>query len=144
MSLITNVSGGVATVIVPASNSEIDIPFRIGTTGGVATTSDTFQKALAHLLSIAMTRTSERVMRPTYGVGLQSMVFEDSNALSFQQAGLALQTAFSASESAVATVSVAVVQQGATFVFQVDFTVNQDPTVHRAIFNFAGQLVGST
>lgn len=145
MSLITNIAGGITTVVTPGSAAQMAVPFSFGPFGGVATTTDSYQQALAHLLSIAMTSPSERVMRPTYGVGLRGMVFENGNLLSFQTAAAALQAAFTTSESSVATVAVSVAQQAAgSYVFQVNFTVNQDPVLHQAVFDYAGQLVGSS
>lgn len=145
MSLVTNISGGISSVIVPAANFEVSTPFQFTGSGRVATLSDPTQRAIQHLLALAMTAPSERVMRPTYGVGLRNMVFEESSVTSFTQAAGALQSAFAASESAIATVTVNVVQQNAsTFAFQVEFTVNQDPVVHQAVFDYSGNLIGAS
>lgn len=144
--IISNIPGQVSTITVPPDNYEISLPLRVDSAGRVATVSTTVAKAIQHLLSLALTAPGERVMRPNYGVGIQQLVFENSSMAEYQSVARLLQQAYMSIESDYVTnVSVSVVQTpNKVILFQVSFTLANDTRVHQALFNYAGQLVGSS
>ena len=58
------------------SQVEIDQPFRVDPQGHIAFTSDPKRVLMNRVRTIIGTELGERVMRPDYGVALQSMLFE--------------------------------------------------------------------
>lgn len=54
----------------------IDLPFRIGADGGVATTDDPDRQIRQRLVSIVGTEPTERLMLPEFGVPVASFLFE--------------------------------------------------------------------
>lgn len=73
----------VTPVVAPSPNGvEVQVPFQIDlSTGGVAQLTDYYSIMQQHVLTILMTNILERVMLPTYGVGLETKVFSSSNEL---------------------------------------------------------------
>jgi phage baseplate assembly protein W len=55
---------------------EIRVPFAIGTSGGISTTTDPATQAAQHLISVIGTSLTERVMRPSYGTSAQATLFD--------------------------------------------------------------------
>lgn len=145
MSFVNSV--GAVSTFVPAATVEIDQPFRIDGTGGVAVSSDPVRRAIQHIMAIAFTIPGERVMRPTMGAGIQTLVFENSDFGRFQAVAANLQSIYASSSSGYFVASVLVsesAQSPGTFNFVVSFTIGQSPAIHQAVFNYKGQLVGST
>jgi hypothetical protein len=133
-------------VIVPNVPAEIVAPLRLNNKGGVAFTTDPAVRARQHILAIAMTTPGERVMRPTYGAGLQQLTFQ-SNPAMFGVALQRLQQALQVTEGGFTVTDVAFKNSGqspGTVLFQVTFTVDNDPTQHQALFDFNGHFVGTT
>lgn len=145
MTFIANIPGGVTTATAPPVGAEIAQPFRIDSTGAVTVIVDRAQAAIQHLLSIALTSPGERVMRPTFGGGLNHLVFEEGSLGQFQKAAQTLQAAYSVVEGGVVNVVVGVTKvRDGVFAFDVKFKLDQDPVVHQAVFDFRGNLVGET
>jgi hypothetical protein len=146
MSFVSNIPGQVSTVTVPPGSIEISVPFSIDPSGDIAVVSDPVRRACQYLQALALTSPGERVMRPTYGVGLRRMVFENSTLADFKEAALQLQSAFLRADLGnISNVSVSVATApGNVFLFQATFTLEQDTQLHRAVFNYKGQLVGSS
>lgn len=145
MSFVNNL--GAVSTFVPASTIEIDQPFRIDGTGGVAVSSDLIHRAVQHIMAIAFTLPGERVMRPTMGAGIQALVFENSDFGRFQAVAANLQAIYASSSSGYFVASVTVTESATapgTFNFAVGFTVGQDPAIHQAVFDYKGNLVGSS
>lgn len=141
---VINTPGGISNVVIPPSNYEIAQPFHIDSTGGVAVLTDPVQAAIQHLLMIALTNPGERVMRPSYGAGLSGLVFASSPMADFSRAAAILQDAYNQYDGGFASVQVSVQQQDVgTYVFSVTFTLDQDPTIHQAVFDYAGNLIGT-
>lgn len=145
MTFVSNLPGSVSTVTAPPNVAEIAVPFSVDTTGNIATITDPVARAAQHLIDVALTAPGERVMRPTYGIGIQRMLFENATLAEYRQVAQALQMAYSIFETgSLSNIAVSVLQIGAEYVFQVRFTLDQAPQVHQAVFNYAGQLVGSS
>lgn len=145
--VIDTPSGVAVVVITPTSPAEIDAPFRFDQTGLVAFTTDPADRARQHILSVAFTLPGERVMRPTYGAGLQSLVFETGNEMVFLEALDRLQTVYDNADGEYTVTDVSLVpsnQQLGTWLFSVTFKLNQDAMVHEALFDASGNLVGTT
>jgi uncharacterized protein len=64
---------------------EMSQPFNIDGNGVVAYDSDPAAWARNHILALLLTAPGERVMRPTYGVGIFRYVWENQDALTQQQ-----------------------------------------------------------
>jgi hypothetical protein len=143
---LMDVNYAVTTTIVPSNPYEIVQPFQLGTGGFVATTNDPVQQAVSHILAVALTRATERPMRPSYGVGLQSMLFSNSPLSEFQTAAGAMQKMYASQESTSFVTSVSVTRNStdpSSYVFSVAFALDQTNDVHAAIFDYAGTLVGT-
>ena len=142
---IINTPGQISRTVQQPSNYELAQPFHVDATGGLAVVTDPIQVALQHLLMIAFTMPGERVMRPSYGAGLQSLVFSNAPLAVFNRAAQVLQQAYMQTDGGgITNVSVAVKQlDTGTYAFSVSFTVDQDPIVHQAVFDYAGNLIGS-
>jgi len=142
---VSNIPGQVATVTAPPYPLEIAEPFRVGPGGDILTISDPVAVAAQFFLDIALTAPGERVMRPGYGVGLRRLVFENAGMTQFRQFAAQLQTAFTANNNGYANITVGVIQRpGGVYAFEVNFTIDQSPILHQAVFDAAGNLVGST
>lgn len=143
---IVNQIGAVTTAVVTAPpKPEIKQPFQIDPSGQVAVESDPVQNALAHILAIAFTLPRERVMRPTYGVGVQSLVFSNFDITHFQRAAVALQTALAQTDGIMSTVTVSAVPNPAepgTYAFSVNFALDSSTVTHEALFDYSGNLIG--
>lgn len=141
---VINTPGGISQVVTQPAEYEISQPFRFDSTGGLAAVTDPLQVAIQHLMAIAFTMPGERVMRPNYGVGIQGLVFSDSTLTDFTRAAAVLQQAYSQYEGGFVSAQVSVRQmETGTYVFSVSFIVGQDPNVHEAVFDAAGNLIGS-
>ena len=140
--------GSVTTVIItPVSPAEIDTPFRFGTEGLVAFTTDPVRRAQEHIIAVAFTRPGERPMRPTYGAGIQSLVFENNDLALFQAALTKLKDAYVSADGDFSVTDVTLKpsnQEAGTWLFAVTYMLNQDPNVHQAVFDTTGNFVGTT
>lgn len=90
---------------------EVLVPFQINpATGQVATVSE-YQDVIAqHVLSVLMTARTERVMLPTYGVGMETYVFQPDTPLVSAQIQSSVISAFKNWEPAVSIQNVNVRQ----------------------------------
>jgi phage baseplate assembly protein W len=70
---------------------EMAQPVHINAQGSIADDVDPAMWARNHILAILMTMTGERVMRPTYGVGVQKLLFENDTTMIQQQILAAIQ-----------------------------------------------------
>ena len=59
-----------------ADQIEIGTPFRIDSLGSVGTITGLVASVRSHIVAIITTRLGERVMRPTYGSDVHSLVFD--------------------------------------------------------------------
>jgi hypothetical protein len=133
--------------IIPNTPSELVQPFQVGIGGSLEVTSDPTVQAVASILSVAFTLPTERVMNPNIGVGIQSMLFSNSPLSQFEIVASQMQTQYGNLEATSFVASVSVAQNptdSSSFVFSVEFTLDQGVTVHTAIFNYAGDLVGTS
>lgn len=99
--------------IVPSAPTgiEIMVPFQIDpATGGVAVLNNYVQILAQHILTIIMTAQGERIMLPSYGVGLENMLFQPiyTNTPGLLQSDLT--NAIQSFEPAVTVQSVTVVE----------------------------------
>lgn len=144
---IMNTAGAITVTIVPSTPAELIVPFQLGPGGVLATTNDPVQQALNHILAVAFTLPTERVMNPNIGVGVQAMLFSNSPLAVFQEVASQMQTLYQSLESASFVTDVSVTQNptnSTEYVFTVTFALDQDTAVHTAVFNYAGQLVATT
>lgn len=145
MSYVVNTPGGISNVVVPTEAYEISVPFGIAIGGGIGVVTDPGQVSIQHILSIAFTDPGERVMRPTYGTGLTGLVFSDSPYSDFTRAASLLQQTFQQYDGIFATIEVTVQeQQPGQYVFSVTFILSNDSTVYQAVFDYAGNLIGTS
>jgi uncharacterized protein len=77
----------VMTFIVPTNFSqlppvwEMSQPFQVDATGEIAFDTDPYMWARNHILALLLTNPGERVMRPSYGIGILNFVFENDNPI---------------------------------------------------------------
>jgi phage baseplate assembly protein W len=81
---------------------EVMVPFQINPATGQVMTVNQYQEIIAqHVLSILMTAKGERVMLPTYGVGMQNYVFQPDTPLVEADIQSTIQASFKTWEPAV-------------------------------------------
>ena len=81
---------------------EVMVPFQINPATGQVMTINQYQEIIAqHVLSVLMTAKGERVMLPTYGVGMQNYVFQPESALVAAEIQSTITNAFKTWEPAV-------------------------------------------
>jgi uncharacterized protein len=81
---------------------EVMVPFQINPATGQVMTVNQYQEIIAqHVLSVLMTAPGERVMLPTYGVGMQNYVFQPGTPLVEAQIQSTIQSSFKTWEPAV-------------------------------------------
>ena len=104
------------TTVIPVNPTspagiEVLVPFQINpATGQVATVSAYTDVLAQHVLSILMTARGERVMLPTYGVGMQNYVFQPEVPLIAAQIQSSIQREFKAWEPSATIQNVSVLQ----------------------------------
>jgi phage baseplate assembly protein W len=145
---LINQLGAVTQAVTVPSNYETYQPFQVAGTGEIAQVlTGSLQSAIQHILSLAFTSPEERVMLPTYGVGVQTLLFSPNSYSEFVLVAQNLQDAFTNTDQAIGTVNVSVVespQQPGTYAFSVSFTIDQSPVEHQAVFDYQGNLVGAS
>lgn len=60
---------------------ELSVPFAVAITGEIAFTDDPVQQLTDHVTTLIGTEKGERLMRPDYGAGTQSFLFEDNDGV---------------------------------------------------------------
>ena len=81
---------------------EVLVPFQINPATGQVMTVNQYQEIIAqHVLSVLMTAKGERVMLPTYGVGMQNYVFQPESQLVEAEIQSTIQSSFKTWEPAV-------------------------------------------
>jgi hypothetical protein len=119
-------------------------PFHIDVTGAVAYDTDPVQWAKNHILAILLTSSGERVMRPTYGVGMYQMVFENDNPLIEQQLLIAIQMAMAMWEPNITIEICKFLPQpnySGIVELEVGFSVGSLPTVYTVSYAISGRGV---
>lgn len=109
--------------------------------GSVAIETDPVAWARNHILAILLTAPGERVMRPTYGVGVLNYVFESTDPFSEQNLVNQVQMAVSLWEPTITINQCRVVQQEAfsgIFQLQITFSIGSSPTTHTVVFSLGG------
>ena len=90
---------------------EVMVPFQINPATGQVAIVQNYQNIIAqHVLSILMTAARQRVMLPTYGVGMENYVFQPDTPLIGAQIQASVQQAFKTWEPAVQILNVNVVR----------------------------------
>lgn len=104
------------TTVIPAvplapTGIEVMTPFQINPATGQVATVQNYQLVLAqHVLSVMMTAIPERVMLPTYGVGMQNYVFQPQTDLLGAEIQKSIENQLSTWEPAITVQSVTIFQ----------------------------------
>lgn len=120
---------------------EIAQPFNIDATGAVAYDTDPVVWATNHILAVLLTQPGERVMRPSYGVGLHNFVFENQDPLVEQQMLTSVQQAINVWEPNITLHDLSFVPQpdySGILYLNISFSVGNAPTVHRVTVSLGG------
>lgn len=123
---------------------EMAQPFHIDVTGAVGYDTDPVAWAKNHILAILLTTSGERVMRPTYGVGMYRMVFENDNALIEQQIITAIQMSVSMWEPNITIDFCNFMPQpnfSGIMELEVGFSVGSLPTIYTVSYAISGRGV---
>jgi phage baseplate assembly protein W len=121
---------------------EMAQPFRIDATGAVGFDFDPVRWAQGHILALCLTKSGERVMRPTYGVGLYNYVFEYNDPLVEAQMVQAIQNGVAMWEPTITINSCSLVPQApfsGIFEVSIAFSVGSLPTQYTVSFTLGGQ-----
>lgn len=120
---------------------EIAQPFNIDATGAVAYDVDPVAWARNHILAVLLTNPGERVMRPSYGVGIYSFVWENPDPLVEQQMLTNIRQAVNIWEPNVTLHELAFVPQpdfSGIMYLEISFSLGSAPTVHTVTFSLGG------
>jgi hypothetical protein len=123
---------------------EIAQPFRIDATGTVGFDADPERWAINHILALLLTNPGERVMRPTYGVGIYGFVWENDDPIEEQNFITAINMGLATYEPNINVTEVEFVQQPqyhGIVVLMISFTVGNSPTTHAFSVNVSGNQV---
>lgn len=126
---------------------EIAQPFHTDATGTVAFDADPERWAINHILAILLTTPGERVMRPTYGVGIYRFVWENDDPVEEQNIITSINLGLSTYEPNINVTEVKFVQQPqytGVVVLMISFTVGNSPTTHTFSVNVNGSQVEIT
>jgi hypothetical protein len=120
---------------------EVAQPFNISVTGMVAYDVDPVAWASNHILAVVLTNPGERVMRPTYGAGLQNFVWENQDPLVEQQMLASIRTAVNVSEPNVTLHELQFVPTpdfSGQVELHISFSIGAAPTIHTVTFSLGG------
>jgi phage baseplate assembly protein W len=126
---------------------EMAQPFNIDPTGAVAFDIDPVAWATNHILALLLTTPGERVMRPTYGVGIFGLVWENDNPVIEANIVTAINMGLSMYEPNILVIDVKFTQQpmySGIMNLIIHFTVGNAPTVHTTALNLSGTGVEIT
>lgn len=126
---------------------EMAQPFHIDTTGAVAFDIDPVRWATNHILALMLTNPGERVMRPTYGVGIFAMIWENDNPVLEANIVTAINVGLSMYEPNINVVDVEFTQQpmySGILNLVVQFTVGSAPTIYTTAVTLNGSGVEVT
>jgi len=126
---------------------EMAQPFNIDATGSVAYDIDPVTWARNHILAVLLTNPGERVMRPSYGVGIYSFVWENQDPLVEQQMITTIKQAVSVWEPNVTLHDLEFVPQpdfSGIVYLEIAFSVGAAPTIHTVTFSLGGTGVEIT
>jgi uncharacterized protein len=126
---------------------EIAQPFQVDASNSIAFDTDPYMWARNHILALLLTNPGERVMRPSYGVGILSFVFENDNPIIESQLVTAINQSLAVWEPNI------VVQQcqflpepdySGIVNLSIAFTVGNAPTIFSLAFTISGTSVEVT
>lgn len=101
----------IPTAALAPTGIEVQIPFQINpATGQVGTVNEYSTVITQHCLSVLMTAKGERLMLPTYGVGMETYTFRPDGAMIAAEIQSSVQSAFKGWEPAVQILQVDVAQ----------------------------------
>lgn len=123
---------------------EIAQPFNIDATGAVSFDLDPARWAINHILALLLTSPGERVMRPTYGVGIYRFVFENDDPVEEQNIITAINMGLATYEPNINVKEVEFIQQpnySGIVVLMISFTVGNSPTTHTFSVDIQGNQV---
>lgn len=123
---------------------EMAQPFQISPDGAVAFDVDPVEWVRNHILALLLTIPGERVMRPNYGVGIYSLVFENDDPLIEQQIISAINIGVNMWEQNVNIVEcdfAMTPQYTGVMQLNISFTVGSSPSVHSVGFTLGGSSV---
>jgi len=126
---------------------EMAQPFHIDATGAVAFDVDPVRWATNHILALLLTNPGERVMRPTYGVGIFNMVWENDNPVVEATIVSAINMGLSMYEPNITVIDVEFTQQpqfSGIMNLLIHFTVGNAPTTYSTAVNLNGSGVEIT
>jgi len=127
----------------PGLSRAIQIPFQIGSDGGIAYTVDRVEQAANELLSIAATAPGERVMRPTYGTPLSRLLFEADDPLVQNEVKGIMTNAFRQYAPGITVTDISLestAPDDAQAVFRISFQLPGTSTTHVAVINMGGTV----
>jgi phage baseplate assembly protein W len=126
---------------------EMAQPFNIDASGGVAFDTDPVKWATNHILALLLTNPGERVMMPTYGVGIFHMVWENDNPVVEQNIVNAINQGLGMYEPNITVMEVKFAQEpqySGIMNLIIHFTVGSSPTTYTTAITLSGSGVEVT
>jgi phage baseplate assembly protein W len=124
---------------------EIDWPFHIGATGGVAVVEDRLLIAYKHLLQLISTRLGERLMQPRYGTVASAYLFESNDPVTATELAIRIRAAINTWAPNVVVVSIKPqtdVNEGQMFL-DIAFTIPPSTQTFTTVVGVGGNLIGT-
>jgi phage baseplate assembly protein W len=110
-------------------------------TGNVSYDTDPVVWAQTHILALCLTSPGERVMRPTYGIGLYRYVFEMNDPFIEAQMVSAIQQGISIWEPSITINTCQLVQTpdfSGEMMIEIQFSIGNSPTTYAVNFSLGG------
>lgn len=126
---------------------ELAQPFKVDASNSIAFDQDPVMWARNHILALLLTNPGERVMRPTYGIGIYNLVFENDNPVIEAQIVAAINASLSAYEPNITVNQCQFVPEpdySGVMEIQIAFSVGSAPTIHSVAFTVGGTAVEVT
>jgi hypothetical protein len=126
---------------------EMAQPFRVDANGTVGFDADPARWATNHILALLLTNPGERVMRPTYGVGIYRFVWENDDPVTEQNFITAINMGLASYEPNINVTEVEFIRQPqytGIVVLTIAFTVGNSPTSHTFSVDITGNQVEIT
>jgi hypothetical protein len=126
---------------------EIAQPFKVDASNSIAFDTDPVMWARNHILALLLTNPGERVMRPNYGIGIFSLVFENDNPLVEAQVVAAINAGAATYEPNITVNECKFVPQpeySGAMEIHLSFSVGSAPTTYSMAFTVGGTAVEVT
>jgi phage baseplate assembly protein W len=127
---------------------EIKMPLQIGPDGGIAYITNEAEQVAQRIRTIVLTAPGERLMHPTFGSDVATLVWEKNDPIVMAEAAVRIEAAIRSWEPDIIIHGVVprlnMVENPAVALFDVRFSVPPRDSVHSTLVAVGGDLMGTT